>query len=108
LTSSHSIAEGVRAMFDRDVSDDRDWWAFARIVSYDPELWAWVRSRVHDARAGFDGEDADLSEGRRWLLTLALACSAACVDVSQVLGDEVCDEVLGRVVRAPAAANVVA
>jgi len=108
LTSSHSIAEGVRAMFDRDVSDDRDWWAFARIVSYDPELWAWVRSRVHDARAGFDGEDADLSEGRRWLLTLALACSAACVDLSQVLGDELCDEVLGRVVRAPAAANVVA
>lgn len=108
MTSSHSIAEGVRAMFDRDVSDDRDWWAFARIVSYDPELWAWVRSRVHDARAGFDGEDADLSEGRRWLLTLALACSAACVDLSQVLGDELCDEVLGRVVRAPAAANVVA
>ncbi len=95
-------------MFDRDVSDDRDWWAFARIVSYDPELWAWVRSRVHDARAGFDGEDADLSEGRRWLLTLALACSAACVDLSQVLADELCDEVLGRVVRALAAANVVA
>jgi hypothetical protein len=26
-------------MFDRDVSEDRDWWAFVRIVSYDPELW---------------------------------------------------------------------
>jgi hypothetical protein len=50
----------------------------------------------------------DLSEGRRWLFTLALACSAACVDLSQVLGDELCDEVLGRVVCAPAAANVVA
>jgi len=95
-------------MFDRDVSEDRDWWAFVRIVSYDPELWVWVRSRVHEAREGFDGEDADLSEGRRWLLTLALACSAACVDLSQVLGDELCDEVLGRVVCAPAAANVVA
>ncbi len=95
-------------MFDRDVSDDRDWWAFVRIVSYDPELWAWVRSRVHEARAGFDGEDVDLCEGRRWLLTLALACSAACVDLSQVLGDELCDEVLGRVVRAPTSANVVA
>ncbi len=95
-------------MFDRDVSEDRDWWAFVRIVSYDPELWAWVRSRVHEAREGFDGEDADLCEGRRWLLTLALACSAACVDLSQVLGDELCDEVLGCVVRAPATANVVA
>jgi len=78
----------MRAMFDRDVSEDRDWWAFMRIVSYDPELWAWVRSRVHEARDGFDGEDADLCEGHRWLLTLALACSAAWVDLSQVLGDE--------------------
>ena len=95
-------------MFDRDVSEDRDWWAFMRIVSYDPELWAWVRSRVHEAREGFDGEDADLCEGYQWLLTLALACSAACVDLSQVLGDELCDEVLGRVVRALATANVVA
>jgi hypothetical protein len=34
----YRIAEGVRAMFDRDVSEDRDWWAFVRIVSYDPEL----------------------------------------------------------------------
>ncbi len=67
-----------------------------------------MRSRVHEAREGFDGEDADLCEGHQWLLTLALACSAACVDLSQVLGDELCDEVLGRVVRAPAASNVVA
>jgi len=95
-------------MFDRDVSEDRDWWAFVRIVSYDPELWAWVRLRVNEARGGVDGEDADLCEGHRWLLTLALACSAACVDLSQVLGDELCDEVLGRVVRAPTTANVVA
>ncbi len=95
-------------MFDRDVSEDRDWWAFVRIVSYDPELWAWVRLRVHEARDGFDGEDADLCEGRRWLLTLALACSAACVDLSQVLGDELCDEVLGRVLRAEFPPAVVA
>jgi len=105
---THRIAEGMRAMFDRDVSEDRDWWAFVRIVSYDPELWAWVRSRVHEARDGFDGEDPDLCEGHRWLLTLALACSAAWVDLSQVLGDELCDEVLGRVVHAPASVNVVA
>jgi len=95
-------------MFDRDVSEDRDWWAFVRIVSYDPELWAWVRSRVHEAREGFDGEDAGLCEGRQWPLTLALTCSAASVDLSQVLGDELCDEVLGRVVRASGSANVVA
>ncbi len=78
-----------------------------RIVSYDPELWVWVRSRVHEARDGFDGENADLCEGRRWLLTLGLVCLAACVDLSRVLGDELCDEVLGRVVRAPGVANVV-
>ena len=78
------------------------------IVSYDPELWAWVRSQVQEAREGFDGEDAGLCEGHRWLLTLALTCPAAWVDLSHVLGDELCDEVLGRVVRAPASANVVA
>ena len=95
-------------MFDRDVSEDRDWWAFVRIVSYDPELWAWVRSRVHEAREGCDGEDVGLCEGRQWLLTLALACSAACVDLSQVLVYLMCDEVLVRLVRAPASTNVVA
>ncbi len=96
-------------MFDRDASEDRDWWAFARIVSYDPELWAWVRSRVYGARAGFNVDDEhELTEGRRWLLALALVSSAGDVDLSQVLGDDLCDEVLGRVLRAPTLADVVA
>lgn len=96
-------------MCDRDVSGDRNWWAFVRIASYDPELWVWVRSRVHGARAGFNAdEECELTEGRRWLLWLALVSSVADVDLSGVLGDELCDEVLGRVLHTPAAANVVA
>ncbi len=95
-------------MIDRDVSSERDWWAFVRMVSYDPELWAWVRLRVYQAREGLDGDEEGLTEGQRWLLALALVSSAACVDLSQVLGDDLCDEVLGRVLRAPTLANVVA
>ncbi len=95
-------------MIGRDVSSDRDWWAFVRIVSYDPELWAWVRSRVYQAREGFDGDEEGLTEGQRWLLALALVSSAVDVDLSQVLGDDLCDEMLGRVLRAPATVNVVA
>jgi len=46
--------------------------------------------------------------GRRWLLALALVSSAGDVDLSQVLGDDLCDEVLRRVLRAPTLADVVA
>jgi len=95
-------------MIGRDVMGDRDWWAFVRIASYDPELWDWVRSRVHEAREGFNADENGLTEGQGWLLALALVSSAVDVDLSEVLGDDLCDEVLGRVLRAPAVADVVA
>jgi hypothetical protein len=95
-------------MIGRDVTGDRDWWAFVRIASYDPELWDWVRSRVHEAREGFNADENGLTEGQGWLLALALVSSAVDVDLSEVLGDDLCDEVLGRVLRAPAVADVVA
>jgi len=46
--------------------------------------------------------------GAALAVALALVSSAGDVDLSQVLGDDLCDEVLRRVLRAPTLADVVA
>ncbi len=67
-----------------------------------------ARACMARGRASIVDDEHELTEGRRWLLALALVSSAGDVDLSQALGDDLCDEVLGRVLRAPTLADVVA